>query len=447
MNDKSLYFGWGGVLRRLKNLDMWLCSLQHFIFGVANAAAVPIVVGSALGLNTAEIATLAQRTFLFAGIASLLQAFLGHKYPIFEGPAGVWYTTFVVLGNIAVQTGMPLHMLRTDLMTGMLAAGVMSIIIGMFGLMHFIRKLFTPLVNSIFLLVMALQFSSTLAHGLVKTVNHNSVLDLTQLVVFMVVIVTILFLSLKAHGFLRNVAVLVGTLAGWIAAYIVGSAPPLPRSILAAHALLAWPQLLAWGLPSFNLGVTITMLLAGIVVLSNLIASVEGMDELHQRPTQDLRYNRAVLCTGIADLLAGVGSVVGFIPYASSIGFATLTGVLDLLPFILGSVILAVLGLMPAVGSFFAGMPITVGYAVIFSVFIMITGMGVKLASQGSMDTRKTVILGFSVLSGNAISFLPPTAFEFIPAGMTFLLANGLVVAVLIALLLEHVVFRDKVNV
>ncbi|TGE38364.1 xanthine permease [Desulfosporosinus fructosivorans] len=442
MSDELSHAALGSVRERLFRLDTMAYSLQHFIFGVANAAAIPVVVGSALGLDAVEIGALAQRTFFFAGIASLTQAFFGHKYPIYEGPAGVWYTTFVLLAATAVQAGKPLELLRTDLMTGLFAAGIMTILLGVFKLMPYIRKLFTPIVNGTFLIIMSLQFSSTIARGLLTTVDGKAILSIDKLGVFFVAIGTILMLSLKAKGFIRSMAVLIGTVVGWIVAYATGVAQSL-QTIAAQHQpALAFPQIFAWGRPTFDVGVTITALMAGLVVLSNLVASVSGMDELYKRKEKVSIYSKTAICTGVADILAAIGSVVGFIPYASSIGFASLTGVLDILPFIIGSVFMVFLGLIPSVGNFFAAMPITVGYAVMFSVFIMIMGMGIKDAAKEGMDTRKTVILGFSILLSNVITVLPVQAFSILPSSLIYLMANGLIIGVTIAILLEHVIFR-----
>lgn len=446
MSEKLSHMVLGSVRERLFRLDTMAYGLQHFIFGVANAAAIPVVVGSALGLNAMEIGALAQRTFFFAGLASLIQAFFGHKYPIYEGPAGVWYTTFVLLATTAVQTGKPLGVLRTDLMTGLFAAGVMTILLGLFKLMPYIRKLFTPVVNGTFLIVMSLQFSSTIAKGLLTMVNGKAILSIDKLGVFFIAIGTILVLSLKAKGFIRSMAVLIGTVAGWIVAYPMGAAPSL-QAIAAQHQpLLAFPQIFAWGRPTFDVGVMITALMAGLVVLSNLVASVSGMDELYKRQEKGSLYSKTAICTGVADILAAIGSVVGFIPYASSIGFASLTGVLDILPFIVGSVLMIVLGLIPAVGNFFATMPITVGYAVMFSVFIMIMGMGINDAAKEGMNTRKTVILGFSILISNVITVLPVQAFSILPSSLTYLIANGLIVGVTTAIILEQVILPINPN-
>jgi len=428
------------VKAKHKTIRQLLYALQHLIFGVANCAAVPVVVGSSLGLDAAGIAAFAQRTFFFSGCACLLQAIWGHRYPIFEGPAGIWYSTFIVLAAMAVQVGKPLPELRSDLEMGLIGAGILSVLLGAFGLMPYVRRLFTPVVNGTFLILLSLQFSSTLAKGLL--VSNGGVYSIApdKVVVFCVTLGVTLFLSLKARGFIQSIAVLIGTATGWAVAHLWSPSTPVTAP-KAGGAYFSLPDFLAWGTPTFDPGVTLSAVTTGTVVLANLIASVSGMHALLGLPERDSVYNRTVVCTGIADILAGCGSVVGFVPYASSIGFGALTGVLSIGPFILGNAMLIVLGVIPAVGRFFAAMPVTVGYAVLFAVFAIIIGLGIRDCARTGLGTREMIILGSSIMVGNGIGFIPAQAFAGVPSTFSYLLANGLVVGVVLSLLLEHVVF------
>ncbi|MBC7104987.1 MAG: purine/pyrimidine permease [Firmicutes bacterium] len=426
---------------RHRTVRQCVYALQHLIFGVANCAAVPVVVGTSLGLDAAGIAAFAQRTFFFSGCASLIQAIWGHRSPIFEGPAGIWYSTFIVMAAVAAEVGKPLPELRANLELGLIAAGILSVLLGAFRLMPYVRRLFTPVVNGTFLILLSLQFSSTLATGLLAPNGGAAALAPDRVAVFSLTLGVTLLLSLKGRGFLQSVAVLVGTAAGWAAACLWGlqgwSAASGPGG-----GYFSPPVPFAWGAPSFDPGVTVTAATAGTVVLANLIASVSGMQALLGRPDSDAVYGRAVVCTGIADVLAGCGSVVGFVPYASSIGFGALTGVLSNGPFILGNAMLMILGVIPAVGRFFAAMPVTVGYAVLFAVFAVIVGLGIRDCARTGLGTREMLIVGSSVMVGNGIAFVPAQAFAGVPPALSYVLANGLIVGVALCLLLEHVVFR-----
>ena len=65
--------------------ENFLLALQHVIFFVASAVVMPVVVGYALGLSQTEVADTLQRTFFLCGVVSILQAALGHRYPIIDG--------------------------------------------------------------------------------------------------------------------------------------------------------------------------------------------------------------------------------------------------------------------------------------------------------------------------------------------------------------------------
>jgi xanthine/uracil permease len=121
-----------------------LYSIQWLAFNLVNVAVVPLVVGTALGLDHEGIAHLAQRTMFFTSAASLLQILFGHRLPIIEGPAGMWWAVFITLAAMAPAMGKGLPELRTDLETGVMAAGLVLVGLGSTGLMGKALKMFTP---------------------------------------------------------------------------------------------------------------------------------------------------------------------------------------------------------------------------------------------------------------------------------------------------------------
>src|SRR5659263_293364 len=86
-----------GLDDRPSGAKLWVYTIQFLAFSVANSAVIPVLVGSALGLQGSEIASLVQRTFFFCAVGSFLQVLFGHRYPIFEGPAGIWSVSYTHL--------------------------------------------------------------------------------------------------------------------------------------------------------------------------------------------------------------------------------------------------------------------------------------------------------------------------------------------------------------
>jgi xanthine/uracil permease len=444
MKDKNA-FERGGYL--LYNLDerpplnrTMAYAVQWLVFALANSAVVPIVVGSALGLDQGGIATLAQRTFFFQALASLLQVSLGHRLPIIEGPSGMWWGVFITLAAMAPGLGKPLGVLRTDLELGVMAAGVILVVVGAAGLIGRALKLFTPAVTGSVLVLLGLQLSGTFVRGMLGIDTCGSV-DMKSSIVSVIVVAIVLFVSLKAKGFLQSIAILIGIAAGWIIAALVGVSTGLHWTRLAPVAL---PQIFAWGPPTFDPGIVLTSVITGLLVLTNLVASILAMGRVLEVELSRKVYDRGVVLTGLSDILAGLGAVVGFVPFSAGAGMVSLTRVASRLPFALFAVALMVLGFLPPVGAFLASIPEPVGYSVLLASFCQMVGFGLKDYARLKLDGRDFFVVGLPVLFGTGIMFLPTGAFAGFPALARYILGNGFIAGMLLCMLLEHVLLPKK---
>jgi xanthine/uracil permease len=413
-------------------------SLQHLTFFLANAAILPVIVGSYLGLEQSDIAELVQRTFILCGIASFLQCKWGHGFPIFEGPAGMWYGIFITLATTAPALGKPLAILRTDIELGLIIAGLCCIILGITGLAGKTIRLFSPLVNGVFLCLMSLQLSPTMIKGALGINAANQMLDVWSLLSSFTTTALIIWISLTKKGFWQSIAILLGAGIGWLIAALLGLSPAIH------HHTNALPGLFPWGVPTFDAGVVLTCILAAIIIFSNLVASILGLCNLTGEPPSTKLFNRGAAFTGIADVLAGIGSIIGFIPYASAVGYTAMTGVAARKPFYLGAAILTLLGAFPPVSAFFAALPPSVGYSVMFVVYTMILGLGIKEFAKTPLANRDLFIMGISLLIGIGVMFLPQQVFDNVPAAFRYLLLNGLVDGVMVCILLEQVLLKQQ---
>ncbi|MDT2242861.1 purine/pyrimidine permease [Paenibacillus larvae] len=66
-------------------------SIQWVVFILAGSLVAPLAAGHALGLPPEDISSMMQRTFLLIGISGLLQTMFGHRLPLMENPAGLWW--------------------------------------------------------------------------------------------------------------------------------------------------------------------------------------------------------------------------------------------------------------------------------------------------------------------------------------------------------------------
>lgn len=416
-------------------------SLQWLSFTLANSAVLPVVVGSALGLDQAGIATLAQRTFFFQAVASLLQVSFGHRLPIIEGPSGMWWGIFITLAAMAPGLGKPLSLLRTDLEFGVMAAGFILVLVGMTGFIGKALKLFTPAVTGSVLVLLGLQLSGTFVKGMFGIGSQGGGIDLKSGVVSIIVVALVIVINLKAKGFLKSIAILIGIAAGWIIAVLCG----VPSGeFLALHTIFALPKIFAWGPPTFDPGIVLTSVLTGLLVLSNLVASILAMERVLKTELPQKVYNRGVVFTGIADILAGLGSTVGFVPYSAGAGMVSLSRVAARLPFVIFAAALVIMGLLPQVGAFLASIPEPVGYSVLLASFCQMLGFGLKDYARLEFEARDYFVVGLPVLFGTGVMNLPNGAFGGIPTFAQYILGNGFIAGMLLCMLLEHVLLPKK---
>ncbi|MHC8522061.1 purine/pyrimidine permease [Rossellomorea sp. H39__3] len=82
-------------------MQLVLAAFQWMAFMIAGSIAAPIAIADLFQLSPAETAGFIQRTIFVLGAASLIQALIGHRLPINEGPAGLWWGVFSIYAGFA----------------------------------------------------------------------------------------------------------------------------------------------------------------------------------------------------------------------------------------------------------------------------------------------------------------------------------------------------------
>jgi xanthine/uracil permease len=420
---------------------LWLSSMQWFVFTIANIITVPIVLGHAFGLQEYDIALMTSRTLLLSGLIGLLQVLFGHKLPIIEGPASMWWGVFLVLLQLNQDAGKSNVILLRELEWGLIAGSMVFIILSLSGLLSKIRILFTPAITGTFLILLALQVSKSLLEGVLGIGFHGSTTVKTSIILMSLILIGLnIGLMRKGKGILQNISVLISLLVGWGLYAMLGMVTFTPFSA----QLIALPQLFPFGPPVFNWGVVLTSAITSVILMSNFIASVQVISKLAKVQVTNKVYSRGVFISGIGTLLTGCFGTVGIVPLTSGASLVAFTGIASRLPFLLSSAIIAIVGLVPSAGQLLATIPAPVGYAVLFTVFGQMIGFGLRDIQTLSLDQRDIFVVGFSILAGVGSLFIQGKAWADLPALFGFVFGNGLIVGVVIAILLEHLVFRKN---
>ncbi len=314
-----------------------MASIQWFMFLLAGSIAFPIIIGHAYQLPADEISGFMQRTFLVVGVSTLLGGWLGHRLPIVDGPAGIWVGVFVLMGQMAFLNQQdPMENLRL-LEGSMLLAGTILAVLGAAGWMEKMLKLFTPLVNGVYLIILTFQLSGAMLKGMIGFSGTSTPIEPGDVAVSFSVFLLVLALSIWGKSWMKSYAVLTGMIAGWVVFVLVNGGESMPR----ATALVSLPDLFAWGLPRLDAGTFISSVMVSLVLVSSVIVSVSSMrqvlSEREQMTGQPVgregRLEKGGLISGVSTILASVFSTIATVPFSVSSGFVRTTGQTRMLPF------------------------------------------------------------------------------------------------------------------
>jgi xanthine/uracil permease len=425
-----------GLEDRLDNKKTATYGLQHMILFIANSAIMPVIIAKGFGLENQEISDMLLRTFLLCGILSIIQTRLGHRYPIIEGPSGLWLTVWISLASITSAMGGELAHLRSSLEMGMLISGVLIVALGLSGQMKYIAKLFSPLVNGVFLVLMPVQLSRSFVAGMFGTVYGGSEIDPQAFAVFWLTVVVMLIINIKGTPFLKSIAILIGVAVGWVFAVLIGAGDFGDMSSL--RSFLVLPQPLAWGLPTFDAGIVITCVMGSFLLFANVIASFLGTAEVIGEEFTEKQLDRGTMCFGFSTVMTGLFATIGFVPFATSMGIIRMTGVATRKPFYLGSVAMIVLGLLGPVGLFFAAIPPSVGYGALLVLFAVIIKQGFDNFTRARLTEKLGFAVGISMMAGSGIMMQPFAVFANLPDVIVPFVSNGLLVGVILAIIFEQ---------
>lgn len=427
---------WGITMIR-----MTFSSIQWMVFMIASSIVTPIAVAASYGMDPIETAGLIQRTLFILGVSSILQIFFGHRLPINEGPAGLWWGVFVIYASLGPTLFGSSHETLQIIEGGMIVSGCLFILLSLFGWIERISTLFSPVVTGVYLLLLVSQLSGSFLNGMLGVGYRGEDVDLpiTMISIFLVVL-TFLFIR-KGTKMMKQYAILISLLIGWLLFGLFDLAVPIEK----ADELISLPTLFSFGFPTFDLGMGLTASFITFLLLVNLIASVQVVNQVMERFHQKrmTRFREAGLVTGVNQLLAGVFSAIGCVPISGAAGFIATTTIYTRLPFMIGSALVIVISLFPQVTAFFAALPSPVGYAAIFIIFANMIGIAFEEFDKAKDKKQVRYVVGIAMLTGIGAMFVSANAFQNIPPVVTAIFNNGLVLGTIVAMIVDQLTKRS----
>jgi xanthine/uracil permease len=427
-------------VQRLSWLQITLGGFQWLLFMFTNTVVIPLSVGTAFHQPTDTISASLQRSFVYTGIACILQAYWGHKLPLMEGQSGLWWGVILSLCASVPASGGSLSDLGGSLSIGIMIAGIIIAILGVMGFGSFLNRLFTPVVMSVFLFLLASQLIITFFKAMIGLSDGN-VMNPQIALLSCGLVMLVLILNVFGSRMLSNFAILIGILIGWSLYALM-----FPRHAVPHPDSFQLFQMFPLGMPHWDFGIIATAVFTGLINTTNTIASFRGAELLYDQKMEGNQFRRSFFITGINSILSGIFGMVPYAPYTSSIGFLRSTRILERTPFVIGACLFFCLGMVPQLGALFSTLPVSVGSAVLFVAYLQLFGAALQNL-DGIRFTYQTIYrVALPTLLGIAILNLSPSVFASLPAHIRPILSNGLLMGIFLSIILEHAINWERIK-
>ena len=404
--------------------------LQHVLVMYAGAVAVPLIVGRALKLSPEQVALLINADLFAGGIATLIQAWglpgVGIRLPVMMG------VTFASVGPmIAIGTNPELGLL--GIYGAVIAAGLFGVLIAPF--VSRLLPLFPPVVTGTIITVIGITLMRVGVNWAGGGVGNPAFGDPKFLAIAFFVLAVILVLTKFGSGFLANVSVLLGIVAGCVVASAFGLMH-FDKVATAAWVGVVLP--FQFGLPVFDVAAIVTMCLVMIVVMIESTGMFLALGEMTGTKVDEARLTRGLRADGVGTVIGGIFNTFPYTSFSQNVGLVGITGVRSRWVAVVGGGIMLILGLMPKLAALVEAVPQFVLGGAGLCMFGMVAATGIRILSGVDFKARKNDLLIVALSIGfGMIPLVAPKFFEHMPKAMAPLLESGILLASIAAVALN----------
>ena len=436
--------------------------LQHVLaMFVGNLTPILIVTG-ACGIAGGEFAdlqvSLLQNAMLVAGLVTLIQLFsigpVGGKVPIIMGTSsgliGVFNSVVATMGGGVLAYG--------AIMGASIIGGLFEGILGFF--LKPLRKFFPSVVTGTVVLSIGLSLISVGVNSFGGGNNAKDFGSVENLLLAVFVMAVILIVKHTTTGFLSSSSILIGIIAGYIAALIMGFVLPttgvtadgveytkawvLNWDKVAQASWFAIPEIMPVK-PVFDIRAIIPVLIMFVVTAVETVGDISGvMVGGLNREATDKELAGGVMCDGVGSTIAAFFGVLPNTSFSQNVGLVSMTKVINRTALATGAVFLVLCGLIPKLGALISIMPQSVLGGAAVMMFSSIVISGIQLITKEPLTPRNLSIvsvalgLGYGMGANTAILSSAPQTIQLIFGG------SGIVPAAMMAILLNILLPKEK---
>ena len=392
------------------------------------------VLGGLEGTSSAEVLYM-QKLFAVMAASLLLQIYAGHRLPLVIGPA-----TVLLIGILASQGSS-----SAAIYTSILICGILLSLLAVSGLFAYLRKLFTPRVVAVILLLVAFTIMPTIL-DLISSESANS--SPAQNLGFALVFILIMFVAQRLlTGLWKSTLILWAIIIGSLAYTLVNPVWVQGTNAYGIPVLGGFIKQLTIDLV-LDPGPIIAFVLCFLGLSINDLGSIQAVGTVLQADKMPERITRGISCTGLGNTLAGFMGVIGPVNFSFSPGVIASTGCAARSTLVPAGVIMLLLAFLPRTLYYLSFIPeVVIGCILLFIMCTQVAaGLSSAFAAMQEPVFDHALLIALPILTGILVAFLPADVVSAFPSHLRPILGNGFVMGVLVSLLLEHVIFRTPAS-
>lgn len=410
--------------------------IQHVLAMFVSNVTPAFIIAGAAGLAGADLVYLVQMAMVFSGIATLIQTVgvgpVGARLPVVQGTS---FAFIPVMIPVVKTAGLG------ALFGGIVLGGIFHFLLG--SIIRRIRNLLPPLITGLVVMSIGLALIPVgikYAAGGVPLMGKPEFGTFVHWFLALIVIFVTLGIKFFFRGFLSAAAVLIGILAGYLAAMVMGM---VDFGRVGAAAWFALPSPLAFGF-EINAAAVIGMCLMAVVSAIETVGDISGITKGGAgREATDKEIAGGTMADGAGTAVAGLFGAFPNTSFSQNVGLVAMTGVMSRHVVTIGAVFLIAAGLIPKVGAVIAAMPIAVLGGGVIVMFGMVVSAGLNMLSEVTFNRRNMIIIAVALSVGLGLQAVP-SALQHLPDTLQLLLKTGLLPVAFLAILLNVILPQES---
>lgn len=433
---------------------LFTLGLQHVLVMYAGAIAVPLIVGRALKLPPEKVAALISADLFCCGLVTLIQSlgigkYFGIRLPVMMG------VTFAAVSPMLAMANNP-ELGITGIFGAVIGAGIVSMLIAPF--IGRMLGLFPPVVTGSIIAVIGVSlmrvgvnwamggppsmakipdpaFVAAAGGGMAPMIANPAYGALDNMGIALFVLVVILLVAKYGRGFLANIAVLTGIIAGTALAFALGKTDFAKVAGAKAFAIVTPFQ---FGMPTFDAVAILTMSLVMIVVMIESLGMFLALGEMTGKRIHQADISRGLRVDGLGTLIGGIFNTFPYTSFSQNVGLVGVTGVRSRWVCVAAGIILLVMGVIPKIAQAAEAVPAFVLGGAGLVMFGMVAATGIRILAGVDYKSNRNNL--FIVALAIGFGMLPLVAEQYaqhMPKALSPLLHSGILLAAIAAVLLN----------